>query len=69
MLPVKPEPYTRAEQSRRGRQRAAMTLAPIHLDRATADALLRLLERSGRTRADLIRHLIRCADLDADPMV
>lgn len=60
-------PLTAAENDRRYRQRAAYVLPPIALNQATAGALDRLLDRTGRNRSDLIRHLIRCADREADP--
>lgn len=59
---------SRAAYMRQRRARLADTLPAVELDASTADALSRLVERTGRTRADLIRHLIRCADQDLDPM-
>lgn len=59
---------SRAAYMRQRRATLADTLPAVELDQVTADALSRLVERTGRTRADLIRHLIRCADQDRDPM-
>ena len=59
---------SRADYFRQRRANTADTLAAVELDQVTADALSRLVERTGRSRADLIRHLIRCADQDRDPM-
>lgn len=59
---------SRAAYMRERRANTAAMLAAVELDQVTADALLRIVERTGRTRADLIRHLIRCADQDRDPM-
>ena len=57
-----PKPRTDAERSRARYQRAAATLPPITLDAATADALTRLLARTGETQAALVRRLIREAE-------